>query len=90
MVSKICAFLVSLILTFTSNIEYIVENINSKSKQSALKYENGVILVISDEDIAELKNKSNYIQDLINSTCSDYILGISIMPPLVKTGFQKS
>jgi len=60
-----------------SNIEYIVENINSKSKQSALKYENGVILVISDEDIAELKNKSNYIQDLINSTCSDYILGIS-------------
>ena len=60
-----------------SNCNYIFENINNKATWSAVKYKDGILLIITDNEIDKLKNLSNNILDLIKAACSVYILGIS-------------
>lgn len=62
---------------YQSNCSYIVENVNNKTIWSAVKYKDGILLIITQEDHTKLKSQCDYILDLIKSACNEYTLGIS-------------
>jgi len=60
-----------------SSINYIYENINSREMWSALKYKDGILIIMTNSEYAEIQNLYNYILNLIQNTCKHYVLGIS-------------
>ncbi|SDK91671.1 PucR family transcriptional regulator [Natronincola ferrireducens] len=59
------------------NFNYICENINSRDPWLALKYDNGILVILSSHQSNDMKNLKNFFQSLVETTCKDYTLGIS-------------
>ncbi len=62
---------------YGSNCQYIEENVNNKAMWSAVRYEDGILLIITNDEFAKLKSQYDYILDLVDSSCDEYVLGIS-------------
>lgn len=60
-----------------SSADYICQTINSRNMWSALKYKDGILIIITNDEKDQIKNQINYILDLVQDTCDDYVIGIS-------------
>lgn len=60
-----------------NNYSYIYQNINKREMWSALKYKDGVLIIITNGESKQIQKQVNYILNLVNNTYQDYALGIS-------------